>query len=174
VRNHLKYGLYLIKHKWWVFYAGLRLQVPLWSLIIHDWSKFSRAEWSPYVQQFFGDSPLEGTKDRTRFQWAWLHHIHKNPHHWQHHLLRRSDGTTEIFEMPERAVREMVADWAGVGKNQHGSWEVGMWYWQNRDTLELHPRTQDLVETLVDGFELQYVERKKFSERMKHRGSPSG
>ena len=39
---HLRYLSYVLRHKWYVLWAGLWLGVPLWRLLIHDWSKFSR------------------------------------------------------------------------------------------------------------------------------------
>jgi len=51
---HLKYLSYVVRHKWFVFLAGLRVGgIPLWRLLIHDWSKFTPAEWRPYVQSFY-------------------------------------------------------------------------------------------------------------------------
>ena len=48
-----------------------------------------------------------------RFDAAWLHHQHNNPHHWQHWLLREDDGGTKALEMDHLYVVEMVCDhWA--------------------------------------------------------------
>ena len=50
---HIRYLSYVIRHKWWVLVAGLRTKAPLWRLLIHDWSKFTPAEWTPYVRSFY-------------------------------------------------------------------------------------------------------------------------
>jgi hypothetical protein len=49
------------------------------------------------------------------FDRAWLAHQHRNPHHWQHWLLREDDGKTKVLLMPVEYVDEMVADWLGAG-----------------------------------------------------------
>lgn len=48
--NNLKY---LARHKWYVLHAGLKLNVPLWRLIVHDWSKLTPIEWFAYTDYFF-------------------------------------------------------------------------------------------------------------------------
>lgn len=50
-RSYLRY---VIRHKWFVLIAGLRVGAPLWRLIIHDWSKFLPCEWRPYAKFFYG------------------------------------------------------------------------------------------------------------------------
>ena len=59
-----------------VWEAGDRLGVPKDQLLLHDASKFSNEELSPYAQWHAGDrnNPEEYTR-------AWLHHLHNNPHH---------------------------------------------------------------------------------------------
>lgn len=39
-----RFAWVILKHKWFVLLAGLEVGVPLWRLIIHDWSKFTPAE----------------------------------------------------------------------------------------------------------------------------------
>lgn len=49
---HWKYLKYVVKHKFFVFKAGLQTQAPLLRLLIHDWTKFLPCEWVPYVDKF--------------------------------------------------------------------------------------------------------------------------
>jgi hypothetical protein len=51
--------------------------------------------------------------------------------------------------MPEKYVREMVADWCGAGRAYTGRWDVAGWYEQQRERVVLHPDTRALVEQLV-------------------------
>lgn len=157
ITAHLRYLSYVLRHKTFVFVAGLRTKAPLWRLLTHDWSKFTPAEWRPYVQNFYG-SPRgwyarnpEAWKVRCAeaFDRAWLHHQHANPHHWQHWILREDSGATRILAMPEHFVREMVADWMGAGRAITGQWEVVEWYAKNRDRILLHEETRALVEWLL-------------------------
>ena len=59
----------------------------------HDQSKFSLAEFDAYANYFYyKDGTLKDPKHRSvldefEFAKAWKHHIHHNPHHWQHWIL---------------------------------------------------------------------------------------
>lgn len=141
---HLKYLWYVIRHKWFVFLAGRKTGAPLWRLIIHDWSKFTKAEWTPYVETFYTDKEVKDDFDR-----AWSHHQHKNPHHWQHWVLREDSGRTTALEIPEDLIREMVADWAGAGRAITGRWSVEEWYGANRNKMIFHPRTALRVDSVL-------------------------
>ena len=50
-------------------------------LNIHDLSKYSEEEYKAYDLYFYGTKTEKVKKD---FDYAWLHHIHENPHHWQY------------------------------------------------------------------------------------------
>lgn len=160
--KHWKYFKYVCKHKWFVFVAGLKTKAPLWRLIIHDYSKFSRAEWTPYVESFYSGRPREETKEV--FQRGWLHHLHNNPHHWMHWILtHESPGSTAegtmpytAFDMPEKLVREMVADWMGAGRAITGHWDIQEWWDKSKSNMKLTYNTRELVikvlkEVGVDG-----------------------
>jgi hypothetical protein len=154
--SHLRYANYVARHKWFVFRAGLRTGAPIWRLLIHDWSKLTRAEWGPYVEQFYGDDNVLQASSFSRFMVqqafdaAWLHHQHRNPHHWQHWCLREDGGDLKVLQMPEPFVREMVADWMGAGRAITGRWEVAEWYAKNRQTIQLHQATRAQVEALIE------------------------
>src|SRR5271157_5726891 len=112
MNKHIQYAKYLARHKYFVFIAGLRTKAPIWRLIIHDWSKFMPCEWFPYTDFFYGVKPTNDTWaqwKKDRFDDAWLHHIHFNPHHWQHWILRNDDGSSRTLYIPPKIVREMVA-----------------------------------------------------------------
>lgn len=162
--KHIKYLRYLLRHKWFVFVAGLHTGVPLWRLIIHDWSKFLPSEWFAYARFFYGNLPCwdqvklacpaydyRNTREGARelFEKAWLHHQHHNPHHWQHWILREDSGGTKALPMPNHYLREMVADWMGAGRAITGKWDAPNWYAKNRDIIVLHPATRPEIERLL-------------------------
>lgn len=150
----LKYAWLTIKHKWFVFRAGLRTKAPLWRLIIHDWSKFTPSELPHYGRQFFGaaDRPEE-------FMAGWIHHQNHNPHHWEYWIPRTGhnrcvppypDGKPVV--MPEWAVREMVADWIGASRAYTGQWPTpDNWPWLEKsgDKPILHVETRRLLNRLL-------------------------
>jgi len=88
VGPQLRYLSYVLRHKWHVLYAGWFLRVPLWRLLIHDWTKFTPAEWGPYVRRFYAGrgSQWEKDADPAEFHMAWRHHWTRNPHHWEYWL----------------------------------------------------------------------------------------
>lgn len=158
MKPHLLYAWYIARHKAFVFRAGLRTHAPLWRLVIHDWSKLTPAEWGPYVNKFYGnwgsvDSLGEADRVKARvdaaFDAAWLHHIHNNPHHWQHWVLKEDSGGTKYLPMPYKFVCEMVADWMGAGRAITGKWDVMGWYERNAKRIQLHPKTRKQVEGLL-------------------------
>lgn len=147
MKKHWRYLKYVLRHKYYVYRAGLVTGAPKWRLIIHDWSKFTPAEWFPYAENFYGKSLADGSEDRRmrkqNFRLAFLHHIHRNPHHWNHWVLK------DAQPMPEHFIREMVADWCGAGKAITGKWEQVEWYAKNKKQIDLHPVTQHRVKELL-------------------------
>lgn len=144
---------YVIRHKRYVFQASCKLGIPLRGLL-HDLSKFRPSELLPYARSFNNSdgSPRSDRPEDVRdaFDYAWLLHIHRNPHHWQYWVLREDDGDLKALPMPEEYVREMVADWIGAGLAQgHGN-DVLPWYEKNKDKMILHPETRIRVEFLLN------------------------
>lgn len=152
----LRYVWLTCQHKWFVFVAGLRTGAQLWDLVIHDFSKFGRAEAPHYGRQFFGDR-----SDPLGFARAWAHHQNHNPHHWEYWIPRTGHDRGgfpggEPLPMPERYAREMVADWLGASRAYEGAWPRSRsewtWFQKNFEKLRLHPDTRVAVEqALVRG-----------------------
>lgn len=147
----LRYLRYVLAHKWWVLVAGMRTKAPMWRLLIHDWSKFLPSEFGPYAVYFYGgdDGPMRSPQSADRFEVAWLKHVHRNDHHWQHWVTTRPDGTASAAVMPRAAVLEMLADWLGAGRAQTGKWDATEWYLRNRNQMRLHPFTRVIVESVL-------------------------
>lgn len=143
---HLKYAQYVFWHKFYVgrecFKYGL-----YWQGIIHDWSKFTPSEWFPYVKHFYIEKRTieHNTSTGTLFDYAWLYHQRRNPHHWQFWVLIQDENPTVILEMPEKYAIEMVCDWTGAGLAQ-GKPDIVAWYKKNEAKIKLHPKTREKVE----------------------------
>lgn len=148
--HHAKNMRYTLRHKWFVLRAGLRLHVPIWRLIIHDWTKFTPAEWGPYARFFFtgAKSTKNGGAEKVataEFDRAWNHHQKKNDHHWEFWLRIGKKGELLALPMPDTARREMLADWKGAGLARNMPDTAG-WYKSNRDNMILHEDTRAWIE----------------------------
>lgn len=161
MRAHWSYLRYVLRHKWFVLVECLRFGL-IWQGIVHDWQKFTPAEWGPYTRTFYlPDGSRRNVRDKTgdydpakmgaAFDRAWLHHIHHGSHHWQHWVLRQDDGEVKCLEMPAKYVMEMVADWTGAGLAITGRRDLEEWYGKNRNKIQLHPTTRSHVEWLIYG-----------------------
>lgn len=144
----LKYFWYLVKHKWFVYRAGRRMGCDHIQLILHDLTKFSRDEWTPYVNRFF-----RGKDDKRNFYRALMHHYENNPHHWNFWL---DPITNKPNDMPTYFIREMIADWMGASRVKTGSYDICGWYKSNQTKMKLHPITRIVVESLIPGWDQHY------------------
>lgn len=149
MRRHLAYLKYVLRHKWFVFTAGLSLRVPLWQLIIHDWHKFTPFEWLPYARCFYKPNGEKQYIESDAFSHAWNRHQKRGLHHWQAWLITWDRGETQALKMPDRYVREMIADWKGAGKAL-GKPNTPAWYMDNKDKMILHPQTRERVIELLE------------------------
>lgn len=153
--KNLLYLRYVLKHKWFVFWACLHFGVPLWQSLIHDWHKFLPDEWYAYRQKFWGDPPstklVEMERER-RFQVAWLKHQNRAPHHWQYWVRFDDAGQEVVMPMPDRYRREMLADWYGAGMAINGEANTLEWYTPRRNGIKLHPETRQWIEGQI-GYE---------------------
>lgn len=163
MKPHLHYLSYVLRHKWFVFLAGLRVGVPVWRLIVHDWDKFLPRMWIPYVNQFHrSDAPAgmssvgylhDKESAKAAFNVAWESHWRRHGHHWDHWVNRDPAVASRwAKEMPEVLVREMLADWMGAGRAQGVGWDVRPWYAVNGERMTLHPQTRILIEQLIAAY----------------------
>lgn len=157
MRKHFAYLVWLLRHKLYVFWAGLKLGVPILQLLAHDLSKFRPDEWGPYAEYFYGearklpkpeDYPLWGDVKAAE-EMAWLLHQRRNPHHWQYWVLIDDDGTVTALQMPDKYLYEMIADWRGAGRAITGKWGALEWYEANKEHINLHEITRLDVETCL-------------------------
>ena len=116
----------------------------------HDSSKYCLVEYEPYDAYFYGK------KNQDTFDIAWLHHIHLNPHHWQHWLLMNDDGKYRepgkvvALEMPKIYALEMIADWWSFSWQSGDLTKMFGWYEEHKDCIVLHERTREYVERVLD------------------------
>lgn len=113
----------------------------------HDVSKYLKAEYDAYDNYFYGKKT---EKVKTEFNYAWLHHIHNNPHHWQYWVLVNDEDGTKALEMPREYVIEMICDWWSFSHKTGNLYEIFDWYKSHKKNMILHENTKKLIEELLD------------------------
>lgn len=135
-------------------------RVCWYNIKMHDTSKWDDDEYDAY-DKFFYDKP---NADSKAFNYAWLRHIHKNPHHWQHWVLMfddgkyRDPGKITPLEMPDECILEMVCDWWSFSWRQASIqndfdreklYGIFDWYDKHTDSIILAPGTRQKVDCLL-------------------------
>ena len=156
MKRYLMYLKYVIRHKWFVFVAGMKLFPSFrmfYRCIVHDMSKFSPLEFISYAKTFYTPMGNSQYDETIEFSQAWNHHQKCNKHHWQYWILKYDRGDSEAMPMPQIYIEEMFADWVGAGKAINGSWNnVNVWYAKADIGKFLHPTTRNTVETMLKNF----------------------
>lgn len=114
----------------------------------HDLSKFGSEEFDEYLDKFYPYKDIPNEEVERRFNIAWLHHIHNNPHHPEHWVLTGTEsGIDEVFEMPPEYIVEMILDW-DTFKKEDGTGGAYDYYFKDGNKKEglLHPSTRDILE----------------------------
>lgn len=115
----------------------------------HDKSKYDEEEYDAYDVYFYSKNRSYSVVDD--FNRAWLRHIHKNPHHWQHWVLVNDDQKegTVALEIPFQYVVEMVCDWWSFSWKSGNLYEIFDWYEDHKKQMILHDNTRAEVERLL-------------------------
>lgn len=115
----------------------------------HDASKSKPDEYEAYDAYFYGGNRSYAVVQA--FQRAWLLHIHRNPHHWQHWVLINDDpGEGEVLlEMPYNYIIEMICDWWAFSWAEGNLSEIFSWYDEHKDYIKLNPKTRETVEDIL-------------------------
>ena len=116
----------------------------------HDASKDDPDEYEAYDKYFYGGNRSYSVV--MEFNKAWLMHIHKNPHHWQHWVLINDDPKegTKCIEMPFKYILEMICDWWAFSWDKGNLYEIFDWYDEHKDYMKLHTDTRKTVESILD------------------------
>lgn len=116
----------------------------------HDRSKYDAEEYNAYDEYFNGPKKTKEVKED--FNYAWLHHIHNNPHHWQYWVLINDDAEEGIIalDIPYRYVIEMICDWWSFSFKTGNLYEIFGWYKTHKDRMILSDHTRELVEEILN------------------------
>lgn len=156
-----QYDLYLRKHKANVKtgYDWLQTNMPYlfegkpsssWQVEFnHDQSKSNPDEYEAYDAYFYGGNRSHAVVEA--FRRAWLLHIHRNPHHWQHWILVNDDPNEGeiLLEMPYNYIIEMICDWWAFSWEKGNLSEIFSWYDDHKDYIKLAPKTRETVEDIL-------------------------
>lgn len=156
----MRFTLFLLKHKWYVFLAGLfYTKANIFDLIVHDWNKFLPSQFKYYNKKHINKNTTE-----DEIIQAWLFHQNFNKHHWEFWIARTTHGNQDLkrqnilIEIPERYVREMIADWFGAHRSCGGfkEWpDILNWEWMKscgvpRMKNRIHPKTIKLIDKIFE------------------------
>lgn len=117
------------------------------SINLHDVSKYNEDEFVPYCNHFY---PADGFEnDEEAFDYAWLLHQKRNPHHWQYWVLVRDSGDLVAMDMPTHEIANMLCDWHSFSAKDPKSTAYS-WYKENNHKMILSDNTIDVVKFLLD------------------------
>lgn len=115
----------------------------------HDRSKTEYDEYDAYDAFFYGGN--RSYEVVQNFNRAWLMHIHRNPHHWQHWILVNDDPNEGeiIIDMPYNYIIEMICDWWSFSWINGNLNEIFSWYDEHKDHIRFSETTRATVESIL-------------------------
>lgn len=116
----------------------------------HDQSKSEADEYEAYDAYFYGGNRSYSVM--RAYEKAWLLHLHRNPHHWQHWILINDDPKEGeiILDMPYNYVIEMICDWWAFSWDKGNLLEIFSWYDEHKAYMKLHPKTRKIVDDILE------------------------
>lgn len=117
--------------------------------LYHDESKDAPDEYNAYDNYFYGKNRSYAVV--MAFKQAWLEHIHRNQHHWQHWVLINDDPEEGevILEMSYEYIIEMICDWWSFSWAKGNLTEIFSWYEEHSKYIKLAPKTRKTVESIL-------------------------
>ena len=119
----------------------------------HDNTKYWADEYEAYDRYFYPDEYEDNPPFSQRveeYHRAWLEHIHRNPHHWQHWVLINDNGFFTVLPMPEVYIIEMICDWWSFSWKKGNLYEIFDWIDENSPHILLDNETTRLVEKILN------------------------
>ena len=157
----VEYDAYLREHRANVKKGFLWMQKNMPSMITdkydyekqitqdHDKSKNEPDEYDAYDRYFYGGNRSYAVTQA--FNEAWLKHIHRNPHHWQHWVLVHDEGGEDtLMDMPLNYIIEMICDWWAFSWKSGNLYEIFDWYDDHVSTIRFSYKTKLKVEAILE------------------------
>jgi hypothetical protein len=136
---------------------SVRRDVEYNIIYAHDKSKYGQEEYEAYDNYFYGNRSYDVV---NAFNYAWLHHIHNNPHHWQYWILNNDDPEKgeHILDMPDCYIIEMICDWWSFSFNKGQINEIFKWYDEHKKYMKLSDYTCKKVEDILKAINFKLME----------------
>jgi len=128
-----------------------------WQGLVHDLSKYSYAELKMCKYWTGVGSPHQSCREAIGYSPSWMHHYHKNKHHFQYWWDESEDGKIIPVKMPYKYVLESFCDMVGASKayNPH-NWKPGMLldYWTKKCKGKrlMNPDSERLLDMLITNY----------------------
>lgn len=125
-----------------------------WQGITHDLSKYSIAELRMYKYWTGKGSPHQACREVIGYSPSWIHHYHKNKHHFQYWWDEDELGKIIPIKMPYKYVIESFCDMVGASKaynlknwNEEKVWNY--WITKCKGKRIMNSESEYLVEKLI-------------------------
>ena len=143
IRTHRKY----VRKMCWKM--GL-----FWQGLFHDLSKYSITELKMCKYWTGKGSPHQACREAIGYSPSWIHHYHKNKHHFQYWWDEDEEGKIIPIKMPYKYVIESFCDMVGASKAYGGKdWKPdAVWnYWitKCKGKRIMNNESEYLVEKLI-------------------------
>lgn len=131
----------------------------------HDFSKNESDEYEAYDVYFYGGN--RSYRVVQDFNYAWLRHIHRNPHHWQYWILINDDPDYGeiVMDMPYNYIIEMICDWWAFSWNKENLTEIFSWYDEHKYYMKLSNKTRTTVDDILRRIQMKLTEKENKEKR---------
>ena len=127
----------------------LDITAPLYWWKEFDTYKNEPDEYEAYDRYFYGNN--KSYQVVQNYRRAWLLHLHRNPHHWQHWVLINDDPKEGeiVLDMPYNYILEMICDWWAFSWQKGNLNEIFNWYDEHKTYMKMSPKTRKSVDTIL-------------------------
>lgn len=122
--------------------------------LCHDASKSDIEEYDAYDKYFNSSRSYYVVQN---FQYAWLHHLHNNPHHWQYWVLINDDKDSgeNLLEIPDNYIIEMICDWWSFSWTNGNLYEIFDWYDKGKEYRKINSNSLKKIEEILAFIKLE-------------------
>lgn len=125
-----------------------------WQGLTHDLSKYSPTEMSICKYYSGTRSPHQNAREELGYSPSWIHHYHKNKHHFQAWWDEDEEGKIIPMKMPFKYIMESFCDMLGASKAYNPkNWKPEMLlnYWETKCKGKRiqHPASEECLDKMI-------------------------